>query len=342
MSSTTETIASAVAGSQPVRAKRRRASRWANEPINDAQGKSKIAALTSRDLAGIFAPLARHRYLPADYLHAFAGGSLDYLVNRLALLSRPPNSYLSRPPQQRANASANCRRMIYELADRGIRAAQEQGLTAQRQRAPANFAHELMASLLMASVELGATSDDIRLIRWSDILDSENMPDSTRRLAKPYAIPVTVTHDGKAHAANVVADGEPFGILRLRENKRAYFFCPGIEADCGTEPLDASDFQRSSIYRKFVLYLTIEAEQIYRSHFGFPNLYVPFITTNAVRATSMMKLLQRLTAGAGSRFILFKTFPAFTSFEKPLPPSGHMLTEDWQRVGYPPFNFLAS
>ena len=40
--------------------------------------------------------------------------------------------------------------------------------------------------------------------------------------------------------------------------------------------------------------------------------------------------------------ILFKTYPALTSFEKPWPPSGHMLTEDWQRVGHPPFNFLSS
>ena len=56
----------------------------------------------------------------------------------------------------------------------------------------------------------------------------------------------------------------------------------------------------------------------------------------------MMKLLDRLTRGAGSKTILFKTFPALTSFEKPWPPSGHILTESWQRVGYQPFNFLTS
>jgi len=55
-----------------------------------------------------------------------------------------------------------------------------------------------------------------------------------------------------------------------------------------------------------------------------------------------MKLLDRMTKGSGCRFLLFKTLPTFTSFEKPLPPSGRMLTEDWQRVGYPPFNFLTS
>src|SRR5690242_817057 len=81
---------------------------------------------------------------PAYYLHALGGGSLDYLVNRLALLARKPNSYVVRPQQQRANASANCRRQIYELSEKGIRLLQERGLICERQRTSSNFAHELM------------------------------------------------------------------------------------------------------------------------------------------------------------------------------------------------------
>jgi hypothetical protein len=69
---------------------------------------------------------------------------------------------------------------------------------------------------------------------------------------------------------------------------------------------------------------------------------VPIITTTEIRAQSMMDVLKRVTGGKGSNIFLFKTFPAFTSFEKPPPPSGRMLTEDWQRVGNPPFNFLTS
>src|ERR1700687_5313446 len=114
----------------------------------------------------------------------------------------------------------------------------------------------------------------------------------------------------------------------MREKCRAlrdrHLFCPGVEADCDTEPIDASDFQRSSLFKKFVLYLEVEAQAIHRSHFGFPNLYVPIVTTNAGRLFSMMRLLERVTGGAGSRTILFKTFPAFTSPGKPPAPSGHM------------------
>jgi hypothetical protein len=320
----------------------KRNSRWGDAPVRDKSGRSKIAVVTERDIERIFKRLTRYRYLPADYLHALSGGSLDYLVNRLALLARKPNCYVARPEQQRANASANCRPQIYELADKGLRVMHERGLTFQRSRTPTNFAHELMTCQLMASFELGSRETGNRLITWSDILQSQNLPDATRRSLKPYQLPVTVTIDGAPISTHVIADGAPFGIGRSVNGQTAYFFCPGVEADCGTEPIDASDFQRSSLFKKFVLYLEVEAQSIHRSHFGFPNLYVPIVTTNAARLSSMMRLLERITGGAGSRNILFKTFPAFTSPAKPPAPSGRMLTEDWQRVGHPPFNFLTS
>ena len=321
---------------------RSRTSRWNDAPVLDKSGRPKVAVITERDIERILVPLSRYRYLPADYISALAGGSLDYLVNRLTLLTRKPNCYLTRPPQQRANASANCRRQIYELSDRGSRILQERGLSHQRSRTPTNFAHELMTCQLMASFEIGARETGVRLITWPEILQSRNLPEETRRSPKPYTIPVTVTIDGQVNATHAAADGEPFGVARPLGDQTAYFFCPGIEADCRTEPLDTSDFQRSSLFKKFVLYLAIEAQGIFRSHFGFPNLYVPFVTTNPVRLASMMRLLERITAGVGSQHLIFKTFTAFTSAEKPRPPSGHMLTEDWKRVGHPPFNFLTS
>src|SRR5205823_11096932 len=123
---------------------------WGEAPVLDRAGSPKIALITERDVERIFQPLACYRYLPADYIQALGGGSLDYLVNRLALLARKPNAYVVRPQQQRANASANCRRQIYELSEKGIRLMQERGLVCQRQRTPTNFAHELTTCQLMA------------------------------------------------------------------------------------------------------------------------------------------------------------------------------------------------
>jgi hypothetical protein len=312
----------------------RRNSRWTRKP---ALGARKRALLSAHDIA-IFTILARYRYLPADYIHALTGGSYKHLIHRLGVLSREPNLFVVRPPQQRENAAANHRPLIYELDHRGIRVLQERGVSIQRQRSPANFAHELMACQIMASLDLGASERGARLIIWSDILNSRSLPEATRFSPRPFHIPVRV--DGNDF--HIAADGHPFGVERTIAGQCSYFFCPGIEADCGTEPVDASDFARSSIYKKFVLYLAIEAQGIHRSHFGLPNFYVPVITTNEVRVRSMMELLRRITGGTGSRIFLFKTFPALTSFEKPVRPSGRMLTEDWQRVGYAPFNFLTS
>ena len=280
---------------------RTRNSRWGDAPVADSSGRPKVALITDRDVERIFLPLARYRYLPADYLQALGGGSLDYLVNRLALLARKPNGYVARPQQQRANASANCRRQIYELSEKGVRLMHERGLICERSRAPSSFAHELMICQLMASFELGIRETGTQLITWTDILQSQSLPDATRRSPTPFRIPVTVTIDGALTSTHVVADGAPFGIRTSGDDDVAYFFCPGIEADCGTEPLDASDFQRSSLFKKYVLYLTIEAQGIHRSHFGFPNFYVPIITTNTARLTSMMRLLHRISDGAGSR-----------------------------------------
>ena len=329
-------------GSKMLTAVRQRNSRWGHAAVLARDGAARTATITERDIAGIFSPLSRHRYLPLDYLHAFVGGSPDYLVNRLNLLSREPNRFVSRPHQQRANAGANHRRLIYELAEKGWAVMQERGVVRERTRTPSNFAHELMTSQLMASVELGAREEGLRLISWPEILLNKSIPDETRHAAKPHSIPVTATTPAGLISGHVEADGEPFGIARPIGDKSVYFFCPGVEADCGTEPVDTSDFQRSSLYRKLAQYLAIEAQAIHRKHFGFPNLYVPFVTTNAARLRSMMRLLERITGGAGCRTLLIKTFPPFTALEPPPPPSGHMLTEDWQRVGYPPFNFLKS
>src|SRR5947207_10085806 len=160
--------------------RRQRNSRWGTAPVINKSGKPKIAVLTERDIKIILKPLVRYRYLSADYIHALGGGSLDYLINRLNLLSREPNRYVARPLQQRANAGANYRRLIYELAEKGWRVMQERGLLYQRSRAPTNFAHELMTCELMASFELGARKSAFRLITWPDILESQNLPDGPR------------------------------------------------------------------------------------------------------------------------------------------------------------------
>ena len=286
----------------------------------------------------IFKLLSRYRYLPSDDIHAFVGGGLVHFTRRLDLLQRKPNFYLNRPHQQRENAEANHRRLIYELDERGCRVLRERGLPFLSKTYHRNFAHELMVCRIMASIELGIRADSsLRLITWPEILASDRTPQATRNAARPERIPVAYEVRREKYRVEVSADALPFGIERSEPGSRSFLFFPGIEADCATEPVDTNDVERSSIFKKFAAYRAIVSQDIHRAHFGFPNFFVPFITTNKARMESMMKLLQRITDGMGSKSFLFKTFPAFTSYEKPPASTGHILTEPWSRVGYPNF-----
>jgi hypothetical protein len=195
-----------------------------------------------------------------------------------------------------------------------------------------------MVAQITASIALGTLHNpNIRLIAWSEILTSENTPRATRESAIPASIRVTYSLRGETLTSYITADGRPFGLERLIAGKRTYLFFPGIEADCGTEPIDASDFDRSSIAKKFAAYTAVADLDLYQSHFGFPNFFVPIIAGTDTRVRSMMHFLEKITDGYGSKMFLFKAFPIFTAAGKPPAPSGHMLTEPWQRAGFPPF-----
>jgi protein involved in plasmid replication-relaxation len=315
--------------------KPKRNSRWSREPVIHRAGSAVAVYPTERDIE-VFKLLVRYRYLPSDYIRAFVGGNEKALSHRLNLLSRKPNLYLSRPHQQRQSADANYRRLIYELDDRGARVLRERGLSFLPKSYHHNFGHELMVAQITASIELGTRENaNARLITWSEILGSKNTPQATRESAAPASIRVSYTLHGETHTGNVIADARPFGLERLIDGQRTYLFFPGIEADCATEPLNTSDSERPSIVKKFAAYSAIAQQSIHRSHFGFPNFFVPFITTTDARMRSMMVLLDRLTGGQGSKMFLFKTFPSFTAPAQPAAPTGHMLTAPWHRVGFP-------
>lgn len=314
----------------------KRNSRWSRDPVADRAGRPRAVYPTERDLE-IFQLLIRYRYLPSDTIHAFVGGNSKALLHRLNLLSRKPNLYLSRPQQQRQNAAANYRPLIYQLDERGSKALQERGLPFLSKSKHHNFPHELMVAQITASIELGVKGNpSTKLITWPTILAHERTPLATRQSPTPAAIRVSYTLRGERRHDDVYADAQPFGLERRIDGKPSYLFFPGIEADCGTEPIDAGDAARASIAKKFAAYISIAEQGLHRTHFGFSNFFVPFITTTAARLQSMMLILDRITAGRGSKILMFKMLPSFTAPER-VPAGGHILTEPWQRVGHPAF-----
>ena len=303
-------------------------------------GREVVVRPTERDLE-IFRLLARYRYLPADVIQAFIGGGAQGLRRRLNFLSRKPNLYLCRPHQQYQRANANHRQTVYELDERGARCLEEHGMPAPAKSRSRAFAHEFMVAQIIASIELGTLANPaIRLISWAEILTHPSTPSATKS-SRRQAIPVAFQHRGETCKIEICADAEPFGLERITDGKSTYLFFPGIEADCGTEPIDTSDIERSSIYKKFLAYRAITDQALYRAHFGFPNFFVPFITTNTVRMRSMMALLDRVTGGRGAKMFLFRTFPHFAAAGPAPPADGHMLIGPWSRVGFEPFVLTA-
>ncbi|MGH7714440.1 MAG: replication-relaxation family protein, partial [Vulcanimicrobiaceae bacterium] len=240
--------------------KQTRNSRWSRDPATGRSGGALAVYPTERDIA-IFELLVRFRYLPSDTIHAFVGGSEKALVHRLNLLCRKPNLYLARPAQQRQSADANHRRLIYQLDERGSKVLAERGLPFPSKSYHHNFAHELMVAQIAASIELGTRGNaNVRLITWPEILGSANIPLAARESATPATIHVSYSLRGEARSDDINADARPFGLERMIDGKRSYLFFPGIEADCGTEPIDSGDAGRSSIAKKFCAYLAV-AEQ---------------------------------------------------------------------------------
>ena len=313
---------------------RARNSRWDRNPKLGNNSRPIVARLTEDDIT-IFKILGRYRYLPSDYLAALTGRSLPALQARLEILCRKPNCYINRPHQQRDNADANARRLIYELDDKGGDELRSRGLIYFRKKYLRNFAHELMACTIAASFEIGAkTSSNIRIIDWHELIDSPQMPAATKQLSNPQVL----IYSGDGRQEEIASDWRPFVIERNFESK-SYFFVFGFEADCGTEPIETANSERTAICNKFTAYLTALEHDVPRHRFGATTFIVPFITTTEARMRSMIALLERLRAGSLAKRFLFKHIPSFTSFEKPAPPTGHMLTERWHRAGFDPFRF---
>jgi hypothetical protein len=311
---------------------RTRNSRWDRSPKLHSGGSATVARLTEDDIA-LFTLLGRFRYLPSDYIAALTGRSLPALQARLEILWRKQNCYINRPHQQRDNADANTRRLIYELDDNGGEELRKRGVSYSRKKYHHNFAHELMACTVAASFEIGAKANPaIRIINWHELINSGQMPHATRQLPNPQAIPFT--RSGRQE--EISSDWNPFVIERGLASK-SYIFVAGFEADCGTEPIDTTDTERSAIRNKFLAYLACLEQDVPRLHFGATTFMIPFVTTTDARVRSMIDLLARLKPGSLARRFLFKRIPSFTSFERPAPATGHMLSEPWHRAGFEPF-----
>ena len=277
----------------------------------------------------LLAFLERNRYATFDDIHAYLKGDPTALRYTIRVLKAKPNCYI-KVCDQHAEERNLRRKIAYELDRKGIEYLRGNGSIIPDRRYVRNFTHAALASHATASIEAGiSAAQNARLITWSEILSSQNMPAATKLMEHPSGMPIAYEIDGVVREKTVRANSPPFGIALSVDDRKKFRFFPGIEADTGTEPISVSNFERTSIFSKFKAYLAIEANETYRTHFGFPIFFVPFVTTSPSRMRSMMDELDRVTGGRGSKTIIFKV-------ANPDGPAGYLFNEPWERVGYDP------
>ena len=270
----------------------KRASRFARHPVLGATGLPVVPLMTERQKS-LLSFLERNRYATFDDMHAYLKGDPTALRRNVRILKSDHVAYLKVCDQHVRERNPR-RRIVYELDKNGIAFLSSTGALVSERRYVRNFTHAALAAHATASIEAGvATAQSARLIYWAEILKSEAMPAATKRAAHPNGLPACYNVDGEVFEKTVYADSRPFGILLASGDRRRFRFFSGIEADTGTEPITTTNFKRTSIFAKFMAYLAIEKEETYRSHLGFPNFFVPFVTTSASRMKSMMSELDR-------------------------------------------------
>jgi hypothetical protein len=306
----------------------------------------KRIELTERDFE-IFRLLDRYRYLRSTHIHAFAGGkSQKRFIERLGDLYHE-GGYVNRPAQQWQAINARYMPAVYELGDAGERALEQRGLLGQttspllwkgRLGEVRQYHHELMICDIMSSIEIGVRANPkLRFISPRDIL--VKAPEVTRKAANPFAAPVSIGHtvaDKQYTSDKPLIPDALFGIEYTTNGQKSYRFF-ALEADRDSEPVVRANLHQTSYLRKVLQYREIAARTIYKTHWGLPNLLVLTVTTNENHMQSMIRLVDELTNGKGSTFLLFKTMPSLASLETAPLPTPSMLTEPWCRVGHHAF-----
>ena len=69
-------------------------------------------------------------------------------------------------------------------------------------------------------------------------------------------------------------------------------------------------------------------------YLGIDNLTVLFATTNVTRMQNIMDELARIARNGRSTMFAFRAEAGFGDFLRTPPPSGHLLTSPWHRVGH--------
>ena len=103
----------------------------------------------------------------------------------------------------------------------------------------------------------------------------QQLPNTGRRLDKPFKLPTTFFHDGRRHITTLEPDW-PF-TLTTREPRRAHYL---TEIDTGQMPVVRANLHQSSILKKLLGYDAIVKMKQHTKQLGWPTFRVPILTNS--------------------------------------------------------------
>jgi hypothetical protein len=265
--------------------------------------------VTEGDIA-IIRHIARHRFLRSTQVAALAGRSLDRTNDRLCHLYHA--GYIDRPRAQLDYyPTAGSAPMVYALADRGARlliardgfdAAHVEWSRRNREAGRPFIEHQLEIADFEVAAQLSAERFGYHYISAEEIAPTSPGKVTSAFAGNPFALRVTVAHQGTRHEIGLVPD-IAFAI-DMKTGARRNFL---VEIDRGTMPITRADFSQTSIERKLRSYLSAYASRLFERNVGWKSFRVLFVTSDETRVASMLDALRTIQppGAAGSSLFLF-------------------------------------
>ena len=171
---------------------------------------------------------------------------------------------------------------IYGLNDRKNQALNERRITAGL-----ITPHTLsVASTMVYNVIRPCSkSYNLKFVSQSDIIDS--MPREQRRRGiklLSWRIEVPYTNKGKVERKEIGITPDQIFLIEGGQGRDAFL----LEEDLGTEPINAKDIQKASIYRKVLAYAFTHSKKILKDRLGMPGFRVLFVTNSKERVFNMI------------------------------------------------------
>lgn len=251
-------------------------------------------------------------------------------TERLKIMRRKPNCLVEVPKQSREAHNANYQPLMYKITDTGVQVLLLKGripeevahlhfILRQNYR---TFHHDALAAYITASIELGGNEEGVKFFGWDYIFTHPKTPQATKHSDNPLRIPYKIDGNDKFLVPDALF------AIETKDGKT----CFALEADMHNEPIDPHELNRSSYGNKLTGYLAIFQSELYKAHWGIPNMQVLNATISQIHMANIMKHLKRISTK--TRPFLFKALPSMSKYENKPVISGHMLTTEWLRVGH--------